>query len=71
MEYFRNNTKRQVYARKEVILATGAIGSPHLLMVSGVGPKDHLEKLKVMSQVILTLTSNSKSLVHVDSLVYF
>lgn len=35
--------KRTVRARREVILAGGAIGSPQLLMVSGVGPKDVLD----------------------------
>jgi choline dehydrogenase len=34
-------------ARKEVILAAGAIGSPQLLQVSGVGPKDVIKKLGV------------------------
>ncbi|XP_064627891.1 glucose dehydrogenase [FAD, quinone]-like [Lineus longissimus] len=34
-----------VLARKEVILSAGAIGSPHLLLLSGVGPKEQLEKL--------------------------
>ncbi|TQS40121.1 GMC family oxidoreductase [Cryptosporangium phraense] len=31
-------------ARIEVVVAAGAIGSPHLLMASGIGPADHLRE---------------------------
>ncbi|KAK6206955.1 GMC oxidoreductase [Colletotrichum tabaci] len=34
-------------ARKEVILSAGAFQSPQLLMVSGVGPKEQLNKFKI------------------------
>ncbi|KAK3316986.1 hypothetical protein B0H66DRAFT_641715 [Apodospora peruviana] len=33
-----DNKSRNVYARKEVILAAGAVQSPQLLLVSGIGP---------------------------------
>jgi choline dehydrogenase-like flavoprotein len=36
--------KSSVYASKEVILAGGAYNTPQLLMLSGIGPKDELEK---------------------------
>jgi choline dehydrogenase-like flavoprotein len=35
------------YAEREVILSSGAIGSPKLLMQSGIGPADHLRQVGV------------------------
>ncbi|OBZ72180.1 hypothetical protein A0H81_07611 [Grifola frondosa] len=37
-----NGEKFRVKARKEVVLAAGAIHTPQILMLSGVGPADHL-----------------------------
>ena len=37
----------QVVNGREIILSAGAIGSPHLLMLSGVGPTDHLAEMDV------------------------
>ncbi|XP_063368696.1 glucose dehydrogenase [FAD, quinone]-like [Cydia amplana] len=42
VQYVRNRVKRNVAARKEVILSAGPIASPQLLMLSGIGPKGHL-----------------------------
>ena len=37
----------QLMARAEVILSSGAIGSPRLLQLSGIGPADHLNDLGI------------------------
>lgn len=47
IEYFQDNKIKYCYTRCEVILAGGAINSPHLLMLSGVGPADKLRQQKI------------------------
>ncbi|ABD56846.1 GMC family oxidoreductase [Jannaschia sp. CCS1] len=37
----------RITARREVILTSGAIGSPRLLQLSGIGPADHLRELGI------------------------
>ncbi|XP_076760448.1 glucose dehydrogenase [FAD, quinone]-like [Xylocopa sonorina] len=42
IEVLMNGQKRFVEAKREVILSAGAINSPQLLLLSGIGPKEHL-----------------------------
>ena len=39
---------RTLHAAKEVILSAGAVGSPHLLMLSGIGPRRELEAVDIV-----------------------
>ncbi|WP_417264471.1 GMC family oxidoreductase [Celeribacter sp.] len=43
VEYTRKNKRHVLRARKEVIVSAGAIATPKLLMLSGVGPAEHLK----------------------------
>ncbi|XP_014217224.2 glucose dehydrogenase [FAD, quinone]-like [Copidosoma floridanum] len=47
VEFTKHGKKIKVMAKKEVILSAGAIASPKLLMLSGIGPKKHLEKYSI------------------------
>jgi choline dehydrogenase len=47
VEYRAGGVTRAVFANKEVILSGGAVGSPHLLMLSGIGPRRELEAVGV------------------------
>ncbi|XP_043933552.1 choline dehydrogenase, mitochondrial [Protopterus annectens] len=47
VEYVKDGKVKKVYADKEVILSGGAINSPQLLMLSGIGNADDLRKLGI------------------------
>ena len=47
VEYLQKGSTRQVGASREVILSAGAIGSPQLLLLSGLGPSKQVEALGI------------------------
>jgi choline dehydrogenase len=50
-EYEQTGKLQSARAEREVILSAGAYGSPQLLMLSGVGPADHLREHGIEVQV--------------------
>ncbi|CAL1689799.1 unnamed protein product [Lasius platythorax] len=47
VEYIKDNVWKKVICSKEVLLSAGTIDSAKLLMLSGIGPRDHLEELNI------------------------
>lgn len=58
VEILVKGKKLRIKARKEVILSAGAINSPQLLMLSGIGPSAHLKKLGIKPRVNLPVGNN-------------
>lgn len=61
VKYTPKDTNKQVEATaaKEVILAAGGVFTPHLLMYSGIGPKDVLKAAGVTVKKVSTSTSKN------------
>ncbi|KAL0129822.1 hypothetical protein PUN28_001818 [Cardiocondyla obscurior] len=47
VEYVEDNAWKKATCSKEVILSAGTIDSAKLLMLSGIGPREHLEELNI------------------------
>lgn len=47
VEYRQGNETRRLIARREVILSAGAVNSPQILQLSGVGDPEHLRRLGI------------------------
>ncbi len=53
VEIKQKNKLKKIFADKEVILSAGAINSPQILMLSGVGPEEELKKHDIKPASIL------------------
>ncbi len=58
--YLKDGAEQQVRANKEVILSGGAVNSPQMLLLSGVGPADHLRSMGI--DVVLDLPGVGQNL---------
>jgi choline dehydrogenase-like flavoprotein len=48
VQFNQHGHRKVVRAKKEIVISAGAIGSPQILMLSGIGPKNHLQSLGVL-----------------------
>src|SRR5215472_5990120 len=45
VEVLRRGGRETIWAEREIILCGGTVNSPQLLMLSGIGPADHLRSV--------------------------
>ena len=58
VDVIRKQRKHFIKANKEVIVSAGTIQSPQLLMLSGIGPKSHLEEFGIRVYADLPVGEN-------------
>jgi len=68
--FTREGRRYRVRARKEVIVSAGVVGSPKLLMLSGIGPRDHLQDLGIPVHADLPVGQNMQSHVGTGEAVF-
>ncbi|CAL8090579.1 unnamed protein product [Orchesella dallaii] len=65
--YVRHGKMKFARASKEVIVSAGSVDSPKLLMMSGIGPKEHLESVGIKPRIDLPVGKSLKD--HVSTLL--
>lgn len=68
--YQKQGKEYSIYANGEVILSSGAFGSPQLLMLSGIGSADHLRELGI--EVVRDIPAVGENLQdHIDLILQY
>lgn len=65
------NKETLVKAKKEIVLTAGTVGSTKLLLLSGVGPKAHLQSLQIPVVADLPVGENLQDQVIADGIEYY
>jgi 4-pyridoxate dehydrogenase len=58
VDYARGNTMHHALAQREVLLCGGSFSTPQLLMLSGIGPADHLTEMGITPLADLPVGNN-------------
>ncbi|CAH0714954.1 unnamed protein product, partial [Brenthis ino] len=67
--FYKNGQFYNVYSSKEVIVSGGTISSPKILMLSGIGPRQHLESLSIPVIADLNVGENLQEHVTTEGLI--
>ncbi|KAL9878214.1 glucose dehydrogenase [FAD, quinone] [Glossina fuscipes fuscipes] len=70
VEYVKNGHRNIIFVKREVICSAGALNSPQLLMLSGIGPADHLQDMGIQVVVDLPVGNNLQDHVGLGGLTF-
>ncbi|XP_063238551.1 glucose dehydrogenase [FAD, quinone]-like [Bacillus rossius redtenbacheri] len=70
IEYLRGGNAYRAFASKEVVISAGSIGSPQILQLSGIGPRDLLDQLGIEVIADLPVGSTLRDHPAVQPVVY-
>ncbi|XP_026819227.1 glucose dehydrogenase [FAD, quinone]-like [Rhopalosiphum maidis] len=70
VEMMKNKKLYTIHANKEVLLSAGSINSPQLLMLSGIGPLNHLTKMGIPIIADLNVGKNLQDHVGLGGLTF-